>query len=71
MSYPVPAGTEASYIGFAVASALIDFLVSKNTISPDELWELFEAARKSIGESGDFLRSEARSSSLTRCCRKN
>ena len=30
MSYPVPAGTEASYIGFAVASALIDFPVAEH-----------------------------------------
>ena len=55
MPYPVPAGTESSYIGFALVSALIDLLIEQGQIIPADVEAMLRAARKSLNESGDAL----------------
>jgi hypothetical protein len=55
MATPVPGGSEAAYLGFALVDALVDLLVEKGVIARQDVTAMLTALAKRCGESGQHF----------------
>jgi hypothetical protein len=55
MPKPIPGGSEAGYLGYAVADALIDLLIAKKVISAAEVDSMYRALSQRLAANGEML----------------
>ena len=55
MASPVPGGSEAAYLGFALVDALIDLLIEKGTITKPERDRMLRSLAVTLNQSGQLF----------------